>query len=96
MDRAARPLLKVLGEEPVRGTRLVLEPDDGANETGWSGGPTMEIAIGPEGGFAPDELEALRVSRFFRATLGPRILRAETAAIAAVAWLQTRFGDMGA
>ena len=91
---APRQLLKVLGDAPPNATRLVLEPDLESNETGWSAAPAMQIAIGPEGGFAPDELEALRVSSFFRVTLGPRILRAETAAIAAVTWLQTRFGDM--
>ena len=53
-----------------------------------------EIAIGPEGGFAADELEAFRVAGFSQVGLGPRILRTETAAIAALVWLQTRFGDM--
>ncbi len=47
--------------------------------------PALEIAIGPEGGWAPDE-EALFDANGWRAvSLGPRILRAETAAIAALA-----------
>ncbi|MGC1421391.1 MAG: RsmE family RNA methyltransferase [Terracidiphilus sp.] len=47
--------------------------------------PDLEIAIGPEGGWAPDE-EALFDANGWRAvSLGPRILRAETAAIAALA-----------
>jgi 16S rRNA (uracil1498-N3)-methyltransferase len=47
--------------------------------------PSLEIAIGPEGGWSPDE-EALFDANGWRATsLGPRILRAETAAIAALA-----------
>ena len=47
--------------------------------------PALEIAIGPEGGLAPEE-EALFDANGWRAiTLGPRILRAETAAIAALA-----------
>jgi 16S rRNA (uracil1498-N3)-methyltransferase len=54
----------------------------------------VEIAIGPEGGFAGEELEALDLAGFARVALGPRVLRTETAAIAAVTWLQTRFGDM--
>jgi 16S rRNA (uracil1498-N3)-methyltransferase len=54
----------------------------------------VEIAIGPEGGFAPEELEAFRLAAFVRVQLGPRVLRTETAAVAALAWLQTRFGDM--
>jgi len=49
--------------------------------------PTLEIAIGPEGGWAPEE-EALFDANGWRAvSLGPRILRAETAAISAVAVL---------
>lgn len=47
--------------------------------------PTLEIAVGPEGGWAPEE-EALFDANGWRAvSLGPRILRAETAAIAALA-----------
>ncbi|HEV2214683.1 MAG TPA: RsmE family RNA methyltransferase, partial [Terracidiphilus sp.] len=47
--------------------------------------PTLEVAIGPEGGWTPAE-EALFDSIGWRAvSLGPRILRAETAAIAALA-----------
>ncbi len=55
-----------------------------------------QIAIGPEGGFAPEELEAFDLSAFSRVTLGPRVLRTETAAIAAIVVLQARFGDMSA
>jgi len=55
---------------------------------------SAEIAIGPEGGFATEELEAFRVAGFTQVGLGPRVLRAETAAIAAVVWLQARLGDM--
>jgi 16S rRNA (uracil1498-N3)-methyltransferase len=47
--------------------------------------PVLEIAIGPEGGWAPEE-EALFDANGWRAvSLGPRILRAETAATAALA-----------
>ena len=47
--------------------------------------PVIELAIGPEGGWAPEE-EALFDANGWRAvSLGPRILRAETAAIAALA-----------
>jgi 16S rRNA (uracil1498-N3)-methyltransferase len=55
-----------------------------AIETAGSEMPSLEIAIGPEGGWAPAE-EALFDANGWRAvTLGPRILRAETAAIAAL------------
>jgi 16S rRNA (uracil1498-N3)-methyltransferase len=52
------------------------------------------VLIGPEGGFAPAERARLRSLAFVRpATLGPRILRAETAAVAALALWQARLGD---
>jgi len=90
----AKPLLDYLGE-PASGTgpKLVFEPDSADAHPAAPGG-AAEIAIGPEGGFAPDELEAFRVAGYSQVGLGPRILRAETAAIAAVVWLQARFGDM--
>jgi 16S rRNA (uracil1498-N3)-methyltransferase len=58
--------------------------------------PTTGVAllIGPEGGF--DEVERaaiLRTPRVLRLSLGPRILRADTAAVAALALVQARFGD---
>lgn len=52
------------------------------------------ILIGPEGGFASSELEQLCSAPFVRmASLGPRILRAETAAVAALACWQSVLGD---
>ena len=47
--------------------------------------PTLEIAIGPEGGWAPDEEALFDANGWRAASLGPRILRAETAALAALA-----------
>jgi 16S rRNA (uracil1498-N3)-methyltransferase len=47
--------------------------------------PDFELAIGPEGGWAPDELALFAKHNWHPASLGPRILRAETAAIAALA-----------
>jgi 16S rRNA (uracil1498-N3)-methyltransferase len=94
---AARPLLDYLGESaPETGSRLVFEPESApqARHSADIGIGAVEIAIGPEGGFAGDELEAFRVAGFSQVGLGPRVLRTETAAIAAVVWLQARFGDM--
>ena len=47
--------------------------------------PDLEIAIGPEGGWAPDEEALFDANGWQAVSLGPRILRAETAAIAALA-----------
>jgi 16S rRNA (uracil1498-N3)-methyltransferase len=52
------------------------------------------VLIGPEGGFAEDERAALlKLPNVVRLTLGPRILRADTAAVAALALLQAVCGD---
>jgi 16S rRNA (uracil1498-N3)-methyltransferase len=104
---APQPLLSYLGAlEPREMSgeflRLVLEPeraDQGSNAARTidienSAAAGAQIAIGPEGGFAPEELEAFDLSAFERLGLGPRVLRTETAAIAAIAVLQARFGDM--
>jgi 16S rRNA (uracil1498-N3)-methyltransferase len=54
----------------------------------------LAILAGPEGGFARAELDALARAVFVRRVgLGPRILRADTAAIAALAILQALAGD---
>jgi 16S rRNA (uracil1498-N3)-methyltransferase len=51
--------------------------------------------MGPEGGFTSQEIESARARGFVTAALGPRILRAETATIAACVLLQYLYGDMG-
>ena len=71
----------------------------------WAGEPLHSIslphsggillAVGPEGGWAEDELQVAAGAGFKMITLGPRILRAETAALAAVSVLQSRLGEMG-
>jgi 16S rRNA (uracil1498-N3)-methyltransferase len=87
-------LLDFLGASSAAGERLVLDPEAPAGAPGAARADALELAVGPEGGFAPDESEALRIAGFRGMRLGPRILRTETAAIAAVAWLQARFGDL--
>jgi 16S rRNA (uracil1498-N3)-methyltransferase len=103
-----QPLLHYLGGMPPAAAsgeflRLILEPERTQHPTSGDsafnrGTPATvsgaEIAIGPEGGFAPEELEAFELSSFRRVGLGPRVLRTETAAIAAIVVLQARFGDM--
>jgi 16S rRNA (uracil1498-N3)-methyltransferase len=54
----------------------------------------VDILIGPEGGFAEEERATLlRQPRSLRLSLGPRILRADTAAVAALALVQAALGD---
>ena len=54
----------------------------------------VAVAIGPEGGWSPRDRETLRQAGFTGLRLGPRILRTETAGLAAIAALQSRFGDL--
>jgi 16S rRNA (uracil1498-N3)-methyltransferase len=54
----------------------------------------LAVLIGPEGGFSAEERDMLRARPFVTAlTLGPRILRADTAAVAALAIVQAALGD---
>ncbi len=53
------------------------------------------IAIGPEGGWSPRDREQLVAAGYEGLRLGPRVLRTETAGIAAIAALQALFGDLG-
>jgi 16S rRNA (uracil1498-N3)-methyltransferase len=53
------------------------------------------LMLGPEGGFTHQEIQMAENSGFVVAGLGPRILRAETATLAACAIVQHLFGDMG-
>jgi 16S rRNA (uracil1498-N3)-methyltransferase len=57
-------------------------------------GASVAVLIGPEGGFAADERAALlKLPHVVRLALGPRILRADTAAVAALAFVQAVIGD---
>jgi len=61
---------------------------------GSTGLQPLAVLIGPEGGFAEEERAALlKLPNVVRLSLGPRILRADTAAVAALALVQTALGD---
>lgn len=78
------------------GLRLLLHPHGGLNlrELPPPVGPVALLA-GPEGGFAESERQAALAAGFVALRLGPRILRTETAAIAALAAMQAVWGDLG-
>jgi len=69
----------------------------GAREAGHDqGGIGIDVLIGPEGGFAEEERALLlRQPKILRLALGPRIMRADTAAVAALALVQAVLGDWG-
>jgi 16S rRNA (uracil1498-N3)-methyltransferase len=51
------------------------------------------IVVGPEGGLSDEERDWLVAKGFVAIAMGPRVLRTETAAIAAIAIMQTQWGD---
>ncbi len=58
-----------------------------------SAADSFRVAVGPEGGFSDAELTMLEQHDFTRTKLGPRVLRAETAAVAACVAIQVMWGD---
>ena len=53
------------------------------------------LLSGPEGGFTGQERELAKAAGFTQLRLGPRVLRTETAALAALSAIQTLWGDLG-
>jgi 16S rRNA (uracil1498-N3)-methyltransferase len=96
--RSPEPLGRVLAAWPAE-RRLIVCDESGAGEpigavaARLPVGP-MALLVGPEGGFDQTELDALgKLSFVSRVGLGPRVLRAETAALAALAVYQATAGD---
>ena len=81
-----------LGQRDVS-QRLVLVPDAETPLARFELENTVEILIGPEGGLSDTELGLIERSGVRPTSLGPRVLRTETAGPAAVAVLQTLYGD---
>jgi len=92
---APRSLAAALADLPAEASRWLLDPEAGsgiAKLPAPSNG--LVLAIGPEGGWSPNDRAALVAAGFDGLRLGPRILRTETAGMAAIAALQARFGDL--
>lgn len=75
-------------------TRIVLSPQGETRVRDLRASTGVVMLIGPEGGLAARELEKARQVGFEALRLGPRILRTETAAIAALAVIQQQLGDL--
>jgi 16S rRNA (uracil1498-N3)-methyltransferase len=97
---APLPLERYLSERDER--RLLVFCDEAAGiadplaalKAAGTGGAGIDVLIGPEGGFADEERESLlRQPHSLRLCLGPRILRADTAGVAALALVQAALGD---
>ena len=76
------------------GTRLLFDAEGQPPAAGLQPPAGLTILIGPEGGWSDDELRRAQARNVYIERLGPRRLRAETAAIAAVSVVASRFGDL--
>ncbi len=100
-------LPRITGPHPLEG--CVAGPGPGAALVLWEGARVgtlgalvdqmpppdeVKIVVGPEGGLEMDEVALLKRAGFVPVSLGPRTLRAETAAVAALAILQHHWGDL--
>jgi 16S rRNA (uracil1498-N3)-methyltransferase len=75
--------------------RVQLEPDAGvALAAAAADATSIELLVGPEGGLTETERDAARQTGYLSCRLGPRVLRSETASIAALAVLQATAGDL--
>jgi 16S rRNA (uracil1498-N3)-methyltransferase len=88
------PFYDVLRKEDNAGRKLLLSPlgDLNARDLKLTGPATL--LVGPEGGLSPDEQDLALGAGFERVRMGPRVLRTETAAIAALTVLQHDYGDL--
>jgi len=91
--RAPSSLDAALAALPPGARAVVFHPGGGALP-GPAGAASIAAVVGPEGGLTDAEVRACEAAGAVRSGLGPRVLRAETAAIVAIALLQARFGDL--
>jgi 16S rRNA (uracil1498-N3)-methyltransferase len=83
------------GGDGAESTQLVLAPGAAESLAGVGGiDEKLCLLIGPEGGLSDRELEDAALAGFRAVSLGPRILRTETAALAALAIAQATWGDL--
>lgn len=104
-EQCGRAMLPVL-EEPVRlaqwaaaldessGLRLALDPQGGVSPRDLPGMHAATLVVGPEGGLSDQDLTLLGQANFRGLRLGPRVLRTETAGLAAITALQAIHGDI--
>jgi 16S rRNA (uracil1498-N3)-methyltransferase len=74
--------------------KLILDPFCDRNTETIQQVDSVALAIGPEGGFSEQEISCANACGFNGLNLGPRILRTETAPLAAITLCQTKWGDI--
>ncbi len=90
----AQNLLKWASIPVLEELRLVFAPNAKNKLSDLKEKPKkITILVGPEGGLSEEEISSAKQNNFLPVTLGPRILRTETAALAAISILQSMWGD---
>jgi 16S rRNA (uracil1498-N3)-methyltransferase len=74
--------------------RIILQPCVKQNINALPRCQSVAVLVGPEGGWSENELKCARVATYSPIQLGPRVLRAETAGLAAVSIVQSLYGDL--
>lgn len=99
VPNVARPqsLSQALTALPAGGLRLILDPEAALSlsQLNIDASQHISLAVGPEGGWSPQDIEHLQSADFNGVRLGPRVLRTETAGLAAISALQVLHGDFG-
>ncbi|HEX6997312.1 MAG TPA: 16S rRNA (uracil(1498)-N(3))-methyltransferase [Gammaproteobacteria bacterium] len=92
---APAPLAERLAAVPAGEARFALVPGARLTPEGLPpSGTAVAVAVGPEGGWSERDLRDIEAAGFVGVAVGPRVLRADTAAITACALLQARWGDL--
>ncbi len=78
----------------VSGVTLIAQPGTGADLSSMGNITSVNLLIGPEGGFSETEFVQAKRHRCNSLYLGPRVLRTETAPVVAITLLQQQFGDL--
>lgn len=73
--------------------KLILDPLDGLSVRELPDTADILLAVGPEGGFSEQEIDSAKKAGYRSLNMGPRILRTETAPLAAISAIQSLFGD---
>lgn len=82
-------------EASLPGMTVILDPQSESKIDSLANSDLINLLIGPEGGLTEKEIEDAKDSGYQSVQFGPRILRTETAAVAALSVIQTLWGDIG-
>jgi 16S rRNA (uracil1498-N3)-methyltransferase len=91
--RAIMALDEFLAAGTPHDLRILLAPDGASDLKGLVQARRVSLLVGPEGGLSPEERSRAEAKGFVAVRFGPRVLRTETAPLAAVAAMQLLWGD---